>query len=188
MKNFFVHDKALVETKKIGVGSKIWAFTHILPRAKIGKNANICDYCFIENDVLIGDNVTIKCGVYLWDGITVEDNVFIGPGAVFTNDLFPRSKNKQYEQKSTILKKYCSIGANAIILPGIAIGEGAMVGAGAVVTKDVPNFAIVYGNPAVNKGFICICGEKIIFCKKEFECSCKRKYIKENKVIKLFER
>ncbi len=148
MRKYFVHKKALVETKKIGSNSKIWAFVHILPGATIGKNCNICDHCFIENNVKIGNNVTIKNGVYLWDGMNIEDNVFIGPGACFTNDLYPRSKNKNYQQKKTLLKKGCSIGANATILPGITIGQNAMIGAGSVVTKNVPDFALVYGNPA----------------------------------------
>jgi acetyltransferase-like isoleucine patch superfamily enzyme len=154
MKKYFKHQTAIVDSKNIGEESRIWAFVHILPGAKIGKNANICDHCFIENKVVIGDNVTIKSGVYLWDGITIEDNVFIGPAAVFTNDKYPRSKNKNYRQLKTILKKGCSIGANATILPGLTIGRYAMVGAGSVVTQNVPDFAIVYGNPAVLKGYI----------------------------------
>ena len=145
---YFVHKNAIVETKNIGKGTKIWAFCNILRGARIGENCNICDGCFVERDVVIGNNVTIKNGVYLWDGILVEDDVFIGPNATFTNDKFPRSKNTNYKQEKTLLKKGCSIGANAIILPGIIIGKSAMVGAGAVVTKDVPDFALVYGNPA----------------------------------------
>ncbi|OGH46075.1 MAG: dTDP-6-deoxy-3,4-keto-hexulose isomerase [Candidatus Levybacteria bacterium RIFCSPLOWO2_02_FULL_37_10] len=145
---YFVHKNAIVETKNIGKGTKIWAFCNILRGARIGENCNICDGCFVERDVVIGNNVTIKNGVYLWDGILVEDDVFIGPNATFANDKFPRSKNTNYKQEKTLLKKGCSIGANAIILPGIIIGKSAMVGAGAVVTKDVPDFALVYGNPA----------------------------------------
>jgi len=148
MPNYKIHEKAVVETTKIGENTRIWAFAHILSGAVIGKNNNICDFCFVENNVITGDDVTIKCGVYLWDGIVVGDGVFIGPNATFTNDKFPRSKNTDYTQERTVLKKNCSIGANATILPGITIGEGAMVGAGAVVTKDVPDFSLVYGNPA----------------------------------------
>lgn len=154
MKKVFIHRNALVESKDIGEGTRIWAFVHILKGAQIGKNANICDHCFIESNVIIGDNVTIKSGVYVWDGITIEDSVFIGPAAVFTNDKYPRSKNKKYRQLKTLLKRGCSIGANATILPGLTIGRRAIVGAGAVVTKSVPDFAIVYGNPAIIHGTI----------------------------------
>ncbi len=185
MANYFVHDKALVETIDIGDDSRIWAFTHILKGAKIGRNANICDFCFIENDVVIGTNVTIKSGVYLWDGIRLADNVFIGPAAAFTNDLFPRSKNKDYEQKQIKINKGASIGANATILAGVTIGENALVGAGAVVTKDVPDFAVVYGNSATIHGYICICTKKISVLEEKFVCVCRRSYTIINGIISL---
>ena len=143
----FKHSHSLVESDQIGDDTRIWAFTHILPGARIGKNCNICDHVFIENDVIIGDRVTIKCGVQLWDGLRLEDDVMVGPNATFTNDLFPRSK-QPFELQQTLVKKGASIGANATILCGITIGEGAMVGAGAVVTKNVPPRAVVMGNPA----------------------------------------
>ncbi len=178
MKKYFIHKKALVETKHIGEKSTIWAFTHLLPQAKIGKNVNINDHCFIENKVIVGDNVTIKSGVYLWDGVTVEDNVQIGPAAVFVNDMYPRAKNKQYVQEKITLKKGSSIGANATILGGVTIGEYALVGAGAVVTRNVPNFALVYGNPARIKGYVCICTTKISLKSKQYRCpTCARKYM-----------
>jgi UDP-2-acetamido-3-amino-2,3-dideoxy-glucuronate N-acetyltransferase len=146
--DYFKHEKALVESSTIGTGTRIWAFSHILPQAKIGKECNICDHVFIENDVVVGNRVTIKCGVQLWDGVAIEDDVFIGPNATFTNDIFPRSK--QYPEKflPTLIRKNASIGANATILAGITIHNHAMVGAGAVVIKDVPPYAIVVGNPA----------------------------------------
>lgn len=128
--------------------TNIWQFSVIFPDAKIGENCNICANSLIENDVIVGNNVTIKSGVQLWDGITVEDNVFIGPNATFTNDLFPRSKNPDWELKRTIIKKGASIGANSTILCGITIGENAMIGAGSVVTKDVPADEVWVGNPA----------------------------------------
>lgn len=159
--NYKIHPTAIVNTKNIGEGTRIWAFVHILDKVIIGKNANICDHCFIENNVVIGNDVTIKCGVYLWDGITIEDNVFIGPSASFANDQYPRSKNTNYIQKKTLLKQGCSIGSNATILPGITIGKYAMIGAGAVVTKDVPDYALVYGNPAKICGQVDISGKKI---------------------------
>ena len=128
--------------------TNIWQFCVIFPDAKIGENCNICANVLIENEVTVGNNVTIKSGVQLWDGITVEDNVCIGPNATFTNDIFPRSKNPDWELRKTTIKKGASIGANATILCGITIGENAMIGAGSVVTKDVPAGQVWVGNPA----------------------------------------
>jgi acetyltransferase-like isoleucine patch superfamily enzyme len=144
----YIHPKAIVESEDIGGDTRIWAFVHVLPGAKIGKDCNLCDHVFIENDVTLGDRVTIKSGVQLWDGIHVEDDVFIGPNVTFTNDPFPRSKQYPEAYPKTFVRKGASIGANATILPGITIGQNAMVGAGAVVTKDIPPNAIVAGNPA----------------------------------------
>ncbi len=153
---FFKHERAIVETNAIGEGTRIWAFAHILPRAHIGRDCNICDHTFIENDVVVGDRVTVKCGVQLWDGIRLEDDVFVGPNATFTNDLFPRSRQYQETGKipQTIVKRGATIGANSTILPGLVIGEHAMIGAGAVVTRDVPANAIVAGNPAKIIGYV----------------------------------
>ena len=150
MASFFQHDKAIVESAQIGEGTRIWAFTHVLPGARIGKECNLCDHVFVENDVKVGDRVTIKSGVQLWDGVELEDDVFVGPNVTFTNDPFPRSKKYLPEGglKRTLVRKGASIGANATILPGIEIGERAMVGAGAVVNRNVPPEAIVVGNPA----------------------------------------
>jgi len=152
--SFFQHDRALVESEQIGTGTRIWALTHILAGASVGKDCNICDHVFIENDVVIGDSVTVKCGVQLWDGLRIEDRVFIGPNATFTNDRFPRSKQYLEEYPQTLLREGASIGANATILAGVTIGRHAMVGAGAVVTKDVPPNAIVVGNPARITGYV----------------------------------
>lgn len=153
MTNFFKHPQALVENNHVGTGTRIWAFAHILPGARIGADCNICDGVFIENDVNIGDRVTIKCGVQVWDGVTLEDDVFIGPNATFTNDPFPRSRLHPKEFPRTLVRHGASIGANATILPGLTIGPNAMVGAGAVVTRDVPPNAIVVGNPARITGY-----------------------------------
>jgi acetyltransferase-like isoleucine patch superfamily enzyme/dTDP-4-dehydrorhamnose 3,5-epimerase-like enzyme len=150
----FIHPNALCESTAIGAGTRIWAFAHVLPGARLGADCNICDGVFIENDVVIGDRVTIKCGVQVWDGISIEDDVFIGPNATFTNDRFPRSKVYPEAFARTIVRQGASIGANATILPGIEIGVGAMVGAGAVVTRSVPPNAIVVGNPARIKGYV----------------------------------
>ena len=134
----FIHPLSDVQSKNIGQDTKIWQFCVVLEKAVIGKNCNICAHVLIENDVIIGDNVTIKSGVQLWDGIRIEDNVFIGPNVTFTNDLYPRSKKYPEKFLQTIVKKGASIGANATIIPGITIGENAMIAAGSIVTKDVP--------------------------------------------------
>jgi acetyltransferase-like isoleucine patch superfamily enzyme len=143
-----IHKLSDVQSKSIGEETKIWQFSVVLPGAVVGKNCNICAHTLIENDVVIGDNVTVKSGVYLWDGIRLEDNVFIGPCVAFTNDKYPRSKQFPEEFLTILIKKGASIGANSTILPGLTLGEYCMVGAGSVVTRDVPPYAIVVGNPA----------------------------------------
>lgn len=153
-KNFFVHSHALCESENIGKDTRVWAFAHILPGATLGSGCNVCDNVFIENDVIIGDRVTLKCGVQVWDGITIEDDVFIGPNATFTNDLFPRSKVYPQTFARTIIRKGASLGANCTILPGLTIGINAMIGAGAVVTRSIPPNAIVVGNPAKIIGYV----------------------------------
>lgn len=153
MNNVFLHSHALCESSTIGEGTRVWAFTHILPGALIGRDCNLCDHVFIENDVVVGDRVTVKCGVQLWDGITLEDDVFIGPNVTFTNDRFPRSRQYPECFARTKVKSGASIGANATILPGITIGERAMIGAGAVIVRSVPSNAIVVGNPARIVGY-----------------------------------
>ena len=151
----FIHEKAVVEPgATIGARTRVWAFAHILPGAVIGEDCNICDQVFIENEVVIGDRVTIKSGVQIWDGIQLESDVFIGPNATFTNDNFPRSKQYPDHFIKTLVRKGASIGANATILAGVVIGTNSMVGAGAVVTKDIPPHAIVKGNPARITGYV----------------------------------
>lgn len=140
-----IHPLSDVQSKNIGEGTNIWQYSVVLPGARIGKNCNICSHCFIENDVVIGDNVTVKNGVYLYDGITVEDNVFIGPNATFCNDKYPKSKNKDFKLEPIVIKKGASIGANATILPGVTIGENAMIAAGGVVVRDVLPESIIIG-------------------------------------------
>jgi len=152
--DIFIHEKALCESTNVGRGTRIWAFAHVLPGAKIGSECNICDGVFIENVVTIGDRVTIKCGVQLWDATIIEDDVLIGPNATFTNDRFPRSKAYPEHFLKTVVRKGASIGANATILPGLEVGSGAMIGAGAVVTRSVPPNAIVVGNPARIVGYV----------------------------------
>jgi acetyltransferase-like isoleucine patch superfamily enzyme/dTDP-4-dehydrorhamnose 3,5-epimerase-like enzyme len=148
MTEHFQHPQALVESKKIGRRTRVWAFAHVLPGASIGEDCNICDHTFIENDVVIGDRVTVKCGVQIWDGIRLEDDVFLGPNVTFTNDPFPRSRQHLDKYPVTTVREGASIGANATILPGLTIGRRALVGAGSVVTRSVPAHAVVVGNPA----------------------------------------
>jgi UDP-2-acetamido-3-amino-2,3-dideoxy-glucuronate N-acetyltransferase len=150
----FTHPAGLCETAEVGAGTRIWAFAHVLAGARIGSECNICDHVFIENEVVIGDRVTIKCGVAVWDGVRIEDDVFVGPSVAFTNDAFPRSKVPRRRLADTVVRERASLGANCTILPGITIGTAAMVGAGSVVTRDVPPFAIVAGNPARIVGYV----------------------------------
>nr|WP_104127530.1 WxcM-like domain-containing protein [Cryobacterium sp. Y57] len=158
----FVHAQGICESITVGSDTTIWAFAHVLAGAVIGRNVNICDHVFIENDVIVGDRVTIKSGVQLWDGIELQDDVFVGPNATFTNDGFPRSKKYPESFPRTIVEKGASIGGGAVILPGIRIGRDAMIGAGAVVTRDVPPFAIVVGNPARITGYADSEGHRLV--------------------------
>jgi acetyltransferase-like isoleucine patch superfamily enzyme len=162
----YIHPSAIVSSLKIGNGTRIWAFVHVLEGAQIGENCNICDHCFIENDVVIGDNVTVKCGVYLWDKTRIENKVMVGPNVVFTNDLRPRSKFHDKEFYPVIVKEGASLGANSTLLAGVIIGKYAMTGIGSVVTKNVPNHALVYGNPAIQHGWVDFEGNKLTKFKK----------------------
>ncbi|PLR77841.1 N-acetyltransferase [Bacillus sp. V3-13] len=178
-----IHAQAIVESAKIGAGTTIWAFSHILPGAVIGDDCNICDHTFIENDVVIGDRVTIKSGVYIWDGIKIDNDVFIGPNVTFTNDLIPRSKKYPDVFEKTYIETGASIGANSTIIAGNTIGRYSMIGAGSVVTKDVPNNTLWYGNPAQFKAYICDCGHKL---NEDLHCSkCDNNYQFVNGAISL---
>jgi UDP-2-acetamido-3-amino-2,3-dideoxy-glucuronate N-acetyltransferase len=150
----YVHPNGLCESSNVGEGTRVWAFAHVLPGAHIGRECNICDGVFIENDVIIGDRVTVKCGVQLWDGLRVGDDVFIGPNATFANDPFPRSRQPPEVFSITRIQDGASIGANATVLPGVTVGRGAMIGAGAVVVADVPANAKVVGNPGSIIGYV----------------------------------
>lgn len=162
IKNVFIHPTAVVEEGvEIGEGTRIWHFVHVRRGARIGRNCNIGKGVFIDAGVKIGNNVKIQNFVSVYRGVTVEDDVFLGPHATLTNDLYPRSFNKSWEVVPTLIKRGASIGANATIVAGVTIGEYAMVGAGAVVTRDVPPHTLVYGNPARVRGFVCFCGRPL---------------------------
>ena len=183
VKEIYIHPKAIVETKEIGKRTRVWAFAHILEGAEIGENCNICDHTFIEGNVIVGNNVTIKCGVYLWSGLRVEDNVFIGPNATFTNDIRPRSKVYPPEFAETYIKKGASIGVNATIICGVTIGAWAVVGGGSVVTKDVPDYALIYGVPAQIKSYICECTQDLVFEGSKAKCECGKVYELQEKLV-----
>jgi acyl-[acyl carrier protein]--UDP-N-acetylglucosamine O-acyltransferase len=157
-----LHSHALVDDgAQIGARTRVWAFAHVLPGAIVGADCNLCDHTFVEGGACVGDRVTLKCGVFLWDGFTAEDDVFIGPAAVFTNDVRPRSKQYLAEVAKTHLCRGASIGGGAVVVPGRRIGAWSMVGAGAVVTRDVADHALVVGNPARRVGWVCRCGQRL---------------------------
>ncbi|MDP2683951.1 MAG: acyltransferase [bacterium] len=189
-KKYFIHESSFIDDNaKIGENTKIWHFCHISKNSTIGSNCSFGQNVFLGKNVKIGDKVKIQNNVSVYEGVELEDGVFCGPSMVFTNDSNPRSefpKNGAY--KKTLVKKGASIGANATIVCGIEIGQYAFIGAGALVNKNVPNFALVYGVPAKHKGWICKCGEKLNFVEKSTSCSkCKIKYNKlsENKIQQL---
>lgn len=169
------HDHALVSPQAvIGAGTRVWAFANVLGGAVVGSHCNICDGCFIEKGARIGNHVTLKNHVAVWDGVTLEDDVFVGAGAAFINDRMPRSnRSDAWTLEKIYVRKGATIGANATVLCGITIGEYAVVGAGAVVTRDVPAHAIVMGNPARVKGYACRCGRKL---DAAFRCTCGQHY------------
>jgi UDP-2-acetamido-3-amino-2,3-dideoxy-glucuronate N-acetyltransferase len=176
---FKAHATAIVESDLIGEGTTIWAFSHVLEGARVGKRCNIGDHCYIESGASIGDGVTIKNATSVWDGITIEDGAFIGPGAVFTNDVYPRSPRMKRAEKRyggrdwlerTVVSEGATLGAGAVVVAGRVIGAHALVGAGAVVTHDVPPFALVMGNPARVGGWVCECGSRLSFVRTHTKC------------------
>lgn len=156
-----IHPTAEVQTKDVGEGTYIWQHSVVLSGAKIGSGCNINAHCFVENDVVLGNDVTVKSGVYLWDGLTLEDRVFVGPNVTFTNDMRPRSKQYPDAFLRTVVREGASIGAAAVILPGLTIGKFAMVAAGSVVTRDVPDHTLVVGSPARARSKVCRCGQSL---------------------------
>jgi UDP-2-acetamido-3-amino-2,3-dideoxy-glucuronate N-acetyltransferase len=174
---YFAHPNAIVESHDVGEGTRIWAFAHVLPGARIGRQCNVGDHCFIEGKVVIGDYCTIKNGVAIWDLVTLEDGVFVGPNAVFTNDIrpraFPEFRATPEEWLPTLVREGAAIGANATIVCGTTIGRYAFVGAGSVVTKDVIDHGLVVGVPARRVGYVCKCGRRV---RPEHPCTCGRCY------------
>jgi UDP-2-acetamido-3-amino-2,3-dideoxy-glucuronate N-acetyltransferase len=191
----YVHPTALVDTDQIGAGTRIWAFSHVMEGASVGKNCNIGGHCFIEAGSVVGNNVTIKNGNSIWDGITLEDGVFVGPRVFFTNDLRPRSPRLpqvrgRYSSRSwlvpTLVRNGSSIGAAAIVLAGRTIGQYSLVGAGALVTKDVPAYALVLGSPARIAGWVCQCGETLEFKTDFSTCKvCRLMYTRSDRKVTL---
>lgn len=177
-----IHPLADVQSTSIGSETTVWQFSIILKNAQIGNECNICAHTFIENDVTIGDRVTVKTGVQIWDGITIEDDVFIGPNVTFTNDLVPRSKHYPETFSKTLIKKGASIGANATIVAGNTIGEYSLIGAGSVVTKEVPPHSVFYGNPATLKGYVTKEG---LLLNLQFKAENGKEYIYDNGQLKL---
>ena len=187
MSDYFVHESSYVdEGAEIGAGTKVWHFCHVMPRARIGERCNIGQNVLVSSDVTIGTNVKIQNNVSLYTGVIVEDDVFLGPSMVFTNVINPRSHvSRKDEYKTTLVKKGASIGANATIVCGSTLGRYCFVGAGAVVTKDVPDYALVYGTPARIRGWICQCGEQLDFQGECAVCSkCGDSYRKQGQVVR----
>jgi len=172
---YYRHEKAIVESDTVGADTRIWANTHVMSGSTIGERCNIGEGCYIESGVTIGNDVVIKNGVAVWKGVTIEDGVFLGPSVVLTNEIEPRSMFPK-DLATILFKKGASVGANATIVADRIIGEYAMIGAGSVVTKDVPPHRLVYGNPARIRGWVCTCGRKLKFTGHESQCQCGRKF------------
>jgi len=195
MKSVFVHPQALVEADTIGEGTRIWAFSHVMSGARVGKNCNIGEHCFVEGGAQIGDNTTVKNGNMVWEGVTLEEGVFVGPHVFFTNDLYPRSPrlpeardryaDKRNWLQPTRVKCGATLGVGAVILPGITVGEYALVAAGACLTKDVPPYGLVKGAPARLCGWVCRCGQPVRFRGARATCkACGRRFQKTRRCVR----
>jgi acetyltransferase-like isoleucine patch superfamily enzyme len=183
--DLFVHPQAIVETSDIGSGTRVWAFSHVMRNVRLGVNCNVGEHCYLESGVVVGDDVVIKNGVAVWEGVTIEGRVFLGPNCVFTNDLYPRSKVTN-DRAQTVVREGASIGANATIICGHTIGQYSLVGAGSVVTCDVPDFGLVSGNPARLRGHICRCGNKLQFLTAEqAHCECGVAYQRDENGVRI---
>jgi UDP-2-acetamido-3-amino-2,3-dideoxy-glucuronate N-acetyltransferase len=193
MTDVFVHSHALVETKRIGAGTRVWAFAHVMKGASIGRNCNVGDHAFIESGAKVGDGVTIKNGVTIWEGVTIGDGAFLGPCVVFTNDLRPRSPrargaDARYSSKDWLVRtkvgEGASLGANATVVCGVRIGKFAMIGAGTVVTADVPAHALWLGVPGRLAGYVCECGEQLTFRNDAARChTCRARFVMTRGIV-----
>lgn len=182
--SYFAHPAALVESNEIGDGTRVWAFAHVLKGAVVGANCNVCDHVFIEDGAVVGDRVTLKNNVLVWRGVVIEDDVFVGPGVVFTNDLDPRAEFKKPPEEwlSTLVRRGATLGANSTIICGVEIGRYAFIGAGAVVTRSVPDHQVVVGNPARPVGWVCTCAHGL---DEELLCGrCGRRFVKSSSGVK----
>jgi acetyltransferase-like isoleucine patch superfamily enzyme len=198
MNTIYIHPTAIVETRQIGRGTRIWAFTHIMKDVSLGTDCNVGEHCFIEAGVMIGNNVTIKNGNMIWEGVTIEDGVFVGPQVLFTNDLYPRSPrlpqaSKRYSDRQWLrpirLGYGTSLGAGSVMLAGVTTGEFSMVGAAAVVTKNVPAYALMLGAPASVRGWVCTCGQPLRFQAEYAQCGdCGLEFIQDDGLVSLMHR
>ncbi len=180
----YFHPKSLVDSKKdVGSGTSVWAFAHVMKGARVGRDSSLGDHSFVEGGARIGDRVTVKNGVSVWKGVTIEDDAFIGPNAAFTNDLWPMSRNPGFTLTPTRLRRGASIGANATVVCGVTVGEFALVGAGAVVTRDLPAYALAYGSPARVRGWVCRCRRKLRFSAAKARCACGISYRKTKNTV-----
>lgn len=186
LKEYFVHESSYIDNScQIGKNTKIWHFSHIMSGAIIGSDCNIGQNVVISPNVILGNNVKIQNNVSVYTGVVCEDDVFLGPSCVFTNVINPRSHiSRKNEYQKTVLGKGCSVGANSTIVCGHNIGKYALIGAGSVVTKDVPDYALVKGNPARVSGYVCYCGEKLNFVNDTAICKCGKKYLKTAEIVK----
>lgn len=186
MPEFYAHPQALVESDDIGSDTRIWAFAHVMKGAIVGSHCNLGDHAFVESGAALGNNVTVKNGVAIWDGVTAENDVFIGPNVVFTNDRNPRATVKKSKEQflPTRICEGASLGANVTVVCGITVGRYAFAGAGAVLTHNVPDYAMVVGNPAHQVGYMCECGEKL---RPDLTCACGHKFGKSgNGLVRVF--